>query len=80
MSQHECHDPGILWIPISTTEAIDAEQTIHIFHTFTYIPLMLYPRRDSRGISDISPKRPHFTKILAMSNTADVTGGKHIAV
>jgi hypothetical protein len=54
-------------------------------HTYTYIPLMLYPRRGSRGISNIPPRHPRFTKIslIAMwlgGNTADVTGGKLIAV
>jgi WD40 repeat protein len=29
----------------------------------TYIPLTLYPRRGSRGISDILPRHPRFTKI-----------------
>jgi hypothetical protein len=40
----------------------------------TYIPLTLYPLKDSRGISDIQ------TPTLAMKNTTDVTGGKPIAV
>jgi hypothetical protein len=43
----------------------------------TYILLTLYPRRDSRGISDIAPRHPRFTKI---SELADVIGGKPIAV
>jgi hypothetical protein len=30
----------------------------------TYIPLTLYPRRGSRGISDILPRCPRFTKII----------------
>jgi hypothetical protein len=38
---------------------------------------MLYPRRGSRGILDIIPTYYHK---LAMKNTADVTGGKPIAV
>jgi uncharacterized Zn-finger protein len=29
----------------------------------TYIPLTHYPRRGSRGISDIPPRHPRFTKI-----------------
>jgi hypothetical protein len=29
-----------------------------------HIPLTLYPRRGSRGISDIPPRRPSFTKII----------------
>jgi hypothetical protein len=29
----------------------------------TYIPLKLYTRRGSRGILDIPPRRPRFTKI-----------------
>jgi hypothetical protein len=44
----------------------------------TYIPITLYPRRGSRGISDIPPRR--LTNYLAMRNTTDVTGDKHIAV
>jgi hypothetical protein len=32
-------------------------------HIHTYIPLTLYPRRGSRGISNIPPRYPHFTKI-----------------
>jgi hypothetical protein len=31
---------------------------------YTYIPLMLYPRKGSRGISDIPPRRPRFSKII----------------
>jgi hypothetical protein len=47
----------------------------------TYMPLTLYPRRGSRGISDIPPRHPRFTNIrLATRNTADVTGRKPIAV
>jgi hypothetical protein len=49
-------------------------------HIHAYIPLRPYPRRGSRGISDI-PLRPTFYQNkLAMRNTADVTGGKPIAV
>jgi hypothetical protein len=33
------------------------------FKLHTYIPLTLYPQRGSRGISDISPRLPRFTKI-----------------
>jgi hypothetical protein len=47
--------------------------TIH-----TYVPLTLYPRRGSRGISDITPML--YQNYLAMINTADATGGKPIAV
>jgi hypothetical protein len=43
----------------------------------TYIPLTLYLRRGSRGISNIPSRHPRFTK---MRNTADVTGAKPIAV
>jgi hypothetical protein len=31
-------------------------------NTHTYIPLTLYPRRGSRGISDIPPRHPRLTK------------------
>jgi hypothetical protein len=41
-----------------------------------YIPLTLYPRRDSRGILNIFPRRLRY---LAMRIT-DVSGGKPIAV
>jgi hypothetical protein len=47
---------------------------------FTYIPLTLYPRRGSRGISDIAPTPTFYQNYLAVRNTADVTGGKPIAV
>jgi hypothetical protein len=43
------------------------------------IPLTLYPRRGKRGISNIPPRHPRFTKI-SYEDTADVTGGKPIAV
>jgi hypothetical protein len=33
------------------------------YYVYTYIPLTLYPRRGSRGISDIPPRHPRFTKI-----------------
>jgi hypothetical protein len=32
--------------------------------TYTYIPLTLYLRRGSRGISVIPPRHPHFSKII----------------
>jgi hypothetical protein len=32
----------------------------------TYIPLTLYSRRGSRGISDIPPRRPRSTKIISL--------------
>jgi hypothetical protein len=32
----------------------------------TYIPLTLYPRRDSRGISDIPPRRLRFIKFILL--------------
>jgi hypothetical protein len=54
---------------------------LYSYYVHTYIPLTLYPRRGSRSISDIPPRHPRFTKIiLAMMNTAHVTGGKPIAV
>jgi hypothetical protein len=42
------------------------------------MPLKLYPRRGSKGISDIPPAFQQ--NYLAISNTADVTGGKPKAV
>jgi hypothetical protein len=51
------------------------------FYIHRYKPLTLYPRRDSRGISDITPWTPTFYQYyFALSNTADVTGGKPTAV
>jgi hypothetical protein len=46
---------------------------------YTYILLTLYPQRGNKAISDISPRRPRFTK-KAMRNTAVMTGGKPIAI
>jgi hypothetical protein len=62
---------------------------ISCFFICTYIALSLYLRRGSRGILDIrdyirdyiSSDAPKFYQnCLAMSNTADVTVGKPIAV
>jgi hypothetical protein len=46
----------------------------------TYIPLTLYPRRGSRGISDIAPRPTFYQNYLAVRNSADVTGGRPNAV
>jgi hypothetical protein len=51
---------------------------LFLFVYHTYIPLTLYSRRRSRDILEI-PRSSRFTE-LAMRNTADVTGGKPIAV
>jgi hypothetical protein len=52
-----------------------------LYYIIMYIPLTLYSRRSRRGISDISTKTPIFYQnYLAMRNTADMTGGKPIAV
>jgi hypothetical protein len=45
-----------------------------------YISLTRYPRRGSRGVSDIAPRPTFYQNYLAVRNTADVTGGKPIAV
>jgi hypothetical protein len=37
--------------------------TLTILNVNTYIPLTLYRLRGSRGISDIPPRHPRFTKI-----------------
>jgi hypothetical protein len=66
------------WEPFCTWNNI-TQWNIHFTNIYTYISLTLYPRRGSRGISDIPPRRLRFTN-LAMRNTADVTGGKSIAV
>jgi hypothetical protein len=36
-------------------------ENIDLVYLHTYIPLTLYPRRGSRGISNISPRHPRFT-------------------
>jgi hypothetical protein len=44
----------------------DAWQLVAIVgktYIYTYIPLTLYSRRGSRGISNIPPRNPRFTKI-----------------
>jgi hypothetical protein len=46
----------------------------------TCIPLTCYPWRGSRGVSDIPPRCLRFTKMTAMRNTSNMTGGKPIAV
>jgi hypothetical protein len=44
-------------------------KTVKCKYTHTYIPLTLYPQRGSRGISDISPRHPLFTKISYLWRT-----------
>jgi hypothetical protein len=34
-------------------------------HTYIYIAVMLYPRKGSRGIQDIPPRHPRFTKLVS---------------
>jgi hypothetical protein len=47
----------------------------------TYISLTLYPRKGSRCISNIPPRNHVLPKLVSYEeNTADVTGGKPIAV
>jgi hypothetical protein len=49
-----------------------------IYLTNTYIPLTHdHPRRGSKGVSETLT---FYQNDLAMRNTADVVGGKHIAV
>jgi MFS family permease len=48
--------------------------------SYTYIPLTLYPRRGSRGIRYSSDMPTFYHNYSAMSNTADITGGRPIAV
>jgi hypothetical protein len=45
----------------------------------TYKPLTLYPLRSSRGVLDIAPRLMFYQNYLAV-RTADMTGGKPIAV
>jgi hypothetical protein len=63
---------GLLSYNLENRASDTLSQYIH-----TYIPLTLDPRSGSRGVSDIPLRRPRFTK---MTNTADVIGGKPIAV
>jgi hypothetical protein len=66
-------------VEITINGSINLENVQKYIHT--YHSRLLYPQRGSRGISDIPPRHPRFTNIiLAMRNTADVTGGKPIAV
>jgi hypothetical protein len=58
---------------------IKANKRHIIIHIYIYIPLTPHPRKGSRGIPEFPPRCPRFTKIIAMRNTADVTGGKHAA-
>jgi hypothetical protein len=50
----------------------------HVGHTLklhTYIPLTLYLRRGSRGISNIPPRHPRFTKIRKLWGTLQTWQG-----
>jgi hypothetical protein len=52
-----------------------------VIYTHTYIPLTLYSCRGSRGTSVITSEKPtFFQNYLTISHTADVTGGKPIAI
>jgi hypothetical protein len=53
---------------------------LYNYYIHKYIPLTLYPRTGSRDISDIPLRHPFYQNLLAMKNTADVTGGNPIAV
>jgi hypothetical protein len=44
------------------------------------LPISLYTRRGNRDISDILRNTQFYQRIIAMGNTADVAGGKPIAV
>jgi hypothetical protein len=54
---------------------MDSRSRIH-----TYIPLTLYPRRIFRAYQIFLKMPTLYHNYLAMSNTADVTGGKAIAI
>jgi hypothetical protein len=58
----------------------NVELTYRLSYIHTYIPLTLYTRRGSRGISDIASRPTFYQNYLAVRNTADVTDGKPIAV
>jgi hypothetical protein len=48
-------------------------------YTYIHTTRALFPKV-SRGVSDILPIRPRFTKMLSYENNADLTGGRPIAV
>jgi hypothetical protein len=62
--------------PVEEISSMDFMKHVEVFYFYgpaldillltyihTYLPLTLYPRRGSRGISDIAPRSPRFTKI-----------------
>jgi hypothetical protein len=53
---------------------------IIIIHTNKYILITIYPRRVSRGVSDIAPRPTFYQNYLTVRNTADVTGSNPIVV
>jgi hypothetical protein len=47
------------------------EERERYIYIHTYIPLTLYPRRGSRGISDIAPRPTFYQNYLAVRNTEE---------
>jgi hypothetical protein len=58
---------------------LTSQITNDVTQSYIYIALELYPRWGYRGISDIPPRRPRFTKMLSYETTANVTSGKAIS-
>jgi hypothetical protein len=46
------------------TPKMDCGQTVMGLTPVTYIPLTLGDQKSNRGIFNIDPKRPHFTKMI----------------
>jgi hypothetical protein len=51
---------------ITLTRRLRKQKVEDYLYIHTYIPLTLYPRRGSSGISDIPPRCPRFTKITQL--------------
>jgi hypothetical protein len=75
---HKTHSHFSLVLNLINTK-LTIRRSMRIEFGIYYIPLTLYPRKGSRGISDI-PKPTFYQNYLAMRNTADVPDRKPIAV
>jgi hypothetical protein len=63
----DCHFI-LRFMPKYVTNPLKWDPILH-----TYIPLTLYPRRGSRGISNIPPRHPRFTKISKLFRASEGT-------
>jgi hypothetical protein len=69
-----------IFLLIRGNELHQSESKIKRLILHTYIPLTLYPRRGSRGISDILRDTHVLPNLVSYEEHADMTGGKPIAV